>query len=108
MTDPVEDSVAPDELGLLRAADPVPAHDPRYADGPLHHRAERSLNQLLHGSRARRARRARRVLVLRAEATVCALAALLVLGLTYAAAPPATAEPARPSGSTAGPVGDLP
>lgn len=82
MTDPL------DELGLLRAADPVPADDPRYADRPLHHRAERTLNQLVHGSRARR------TLVLRAEAAVCALAALLVLGLTYAAAPPASAAPA--------------
>ncbi|MEV1019842.1 hypothetical protein [Streptomyces sp. NPDC050264] len=94
MTDPLHDPVALgalDELGLLRAADPVPADDPRYADGPLHHRAERSLNQLLHGSRARRARR---ILVLRAEAAVCALAALLVLGLSYAAAPAATAAPA--------------
>nr|WP_026245525.1 hypothetical protein [Streptomyces sp. SID8379] len=77
-------------MALLRAANPVPAGDPRYADGrPLHHTAERALNQLLH-----RGRRARRTLVLRAEAAVCAVAALLVLGLSYVAAPPATAAPA--------------
>ncbi|MER5948855.1 hypothetical protein ABT127_22660 [Streptomyces sp. NPDC001904] len=71
-----------DELALLRAADPVPGDDPRYADSrPLHHGAERALNQLLH-----RGRRARRTLVLRAEAAVCALAALLVLGFSYASA----------------------
>ncbi|MEU6387957.1 hypothetical protein [Streptomyces sp. NPDC046939] len=77
-----------DDLALVRRANPVPADDPRYADGPLHHRAERSLNRLLHSSRTRRARRA---LVLRAEIAVCAVAALLVLALSYAAAPPASA-----------------
>ncbi|GAA2311253.1 hypothetical protein OKJ48_33260 [Streptomyces kunmingensis] len=79
-----------DDLALLRAADPVPAQGPRYADGPQHHRAERALDQLLHSSRTRRAGR---VLVLRAEIAVCALAALLVLVLSYAAAPPASATP---------------
>ncbi|MEU6846825.1 hypothetical protein ABZ930_33655 [Streptomyces sp. NPDC046716] len=62
-----------DDLALLRAANPVPADDPRYADErPLHHGAERALNQLLH-------HRGRRALVLRAEAAVCAVAALLAL-----------------------------
>lgn len=77
-----------DDLALMRRADPVPAGDPRYADGPLHHRAERALGRLLHSGRTRRARRA---LVLRAEIAVCAVAALLVLALSYAAAPPASA-----------------
>nr|WP_275410183.1 hypothetical protein [Streptomyces sp. SID14478] len=70
-------------MALLRAANPVPAADPRYADGrPLHHQAERALNQLLHGTRTRRARLG---LVLRAEAAVCALAALLVLAFSCVA-----------------------
>ncbi|MFE6892101.1 hypothetical protein [Streptomyces sp. NPDC057694] len=67
-----------DDLALLRAANPVRADDPRYADSrPLHHTAERALNQLLHSGR-----RARRTLVLRAEAAVCAVAALLVVAFS--------------------------
>ncbi|WP_353943328.1 hypothetical protein ABII15_17895 [Streptomyces sp. HUAS MG91] len=67
-----------DDLALLRAANPVPDDDPRYADSrPLHHGAERALNQLLH-----RGRRARRTLVLRAEAAVCAAAALLAIAFS--------------------------
>ncbi|MGY0017603.1 CU044_5270 family protein [Streptomyces sp. cg35] len=111
MTDPLDPHGPPagsDELALLRAANPVPADDPRYADTrPLHHQAERALNQLLHGTRSRRARR---TLVLRAEAAVCAVAALLVLGLSYVAAPAATAAPAPlDPGSTAAavPLGTL-
>ncbi|MFJ9040986.1 hypothetical protein ACIRF8_30990 [Streptomyces sp. NPDC102406] len=99
MPDPYDVPAAPcaddRDLALLRAADPFPADGPRYADGPLHHHAERALNRLVHGARARRA------LVLRAEAAVCALAALLVLALTYMAAPPATAAPTPPD---SGPV----
>ncbi|MBO1333714.1 hypothetical protein [Streptomyces sp. VRA16 Mangrove soil] len=87
-----------DELALLRAANPVRADDPRYADArPLHHTAERALNQLLHRGR----RRARRALVLRAEAVACALAALLALGLSNLAATPATATPPKSCGATA-------
>ncbi|MFG3200668.1 CU044_5270 family protein [Streptomyces sp. NPDC048192] len=37
----------PDELELLRDANPVPAHGPYYGDGPLDHRAERRLELLL-------------------------------------------------------------
>ncbi|WP_369192852.1 CU044_5270 family protein [Streptomyces djakartensis] len=36
-----------DELDLLRGADPVPADGSRFGDGPLDHRAERRLEQLL-------------------------------------------------------------
>ncbi|WP_420034312.1 hypothetical protein ACN2WE_18855 [Streptomyces sp. cg28] len=78
-----------DDLALLRAANPVPGDDPRYADSrALHHGAERALNQLLC-----RGRRVRRALVLRAEAAVCGVAALLVLGFSYAAVPAEAAPP---------------
>ncbi|WP_371667684.1 CU044_5270 family protein [Streptomyces sp. NBC_00289] len=36
------------ELELLRRADPVPADGPHFGDGPLNHRAERHLDELLH------------------------------------------------------------
>ncbi|MDQ0936394.1 CU044_5270 family protein [Streptomyces turgidiscabies] len=39
----------PDELDLLRGANPVPADGPHFGDGPLDHDAERRLNRLLHG-----------------------------------------------------------
>ncbi|MYT69945.1 MULTISPECIES: hypothetical protein [unclassified Streptomyces] len=78
-----------DDLALLRAANPVPGDDPRYADSrALHHGAERALNQLLH-----RGRRVRRGLVLRAEAAVCAVAALLILAFSYAATPAEATPP---------------
>ncbi|MEU0335286.1 CU044_5270 family protein [Streptomyces sp. NPDC006193] len=37
----------PDELELLRRANPVPGDGPRFGDGPLDHRAERRLERLL-------------------------------------------------------------
>ncbi|MER6028931.1 CU044_5270 family protein [Streptomyces sp. NPDC001851] len=48
----------PDELDLLRRANPVPAHAPHFGDGPLDHRAERRL-ELLLGEDARRGSRPR-------------------------------------------------
>ncbi|WP_458249041.1 CU044_5270 family protein [Streptomyces sp. MAI_2237] len=41
-----------DELELLRHANPVPADAPRFCDGPLDHRAERHLTDLLDGGRS--------------------------------------------------------
>ncbi|GAA3833792.1 hypothetical protein GCM10022403_078430 [Streptomyces coacervatus] len=50
-----------DELELLRRADPVPVDGPHYGDGPLDHRAERRLEELLHGRPADRRTRLRRL-----------------------------------------------
>ncbi|MFF2811717.1 CU044_5270 family protein [Streptomyces sp. NPDC058000] len=80
-----------DELELLRAADPVPAGADRWRDRPLDATAERGLNRLLHHTRTRRARRR---LVLRAEAAVLALVAVLAFTLTDAGSSPAVAAPA--------------
>ncbi|MEE6268348.1 CU044_5270 family protein [Streptomyces diastatochromogenes] len=80
-----------DELELLRAANPVPADEGRWRDRPLDATAERGLNRLLHQSRTRRARRR---LVLRAEAAVLALVAVLAFTLTDAGSSPAVAAPA--------------
>ncbi|WP_438488195.1 CU044_5270 family protein [Streptomyces sp. S186] len=79
-----------DELELLRAADPVPAGEGRWRDRPLDATAERALNRLLHSARTRRARRR---LVLRAEAAVLALVAVLAFTLTDAGSSPAVAAP---------------
>lgn len=38
----------PDELDLLRHANPVPDDGPHYADGALDHRTELRLDRLLH------------------------------------------------------------
>ncbi|WP_369393974.1 CU044_5270 family protein [Streptomyces sp. CG1] len=46
----------PDELDLLRRADPAPAHGPHFGDGPLDHCAERRLELLLRDGDDRRAR----------------------------------------------------
>ncbi|MFF4950116.1 CU044_5270 family protein [Streptomyces chattanoogensis] len=75
-----------DELDLLRAADPARADDGPWRDGPLHARAERDLNRLLHSERTKRVRRR---LVLRAEAAVLVLGA--VLAFTFSGAGTATA-----------------
>jgi hypothetical protein len=48
----------PDELDLLRHANPAPAHGPHFGDGPLDHRAERRL-ELLLGERPSRSARLR-------------------------------------------------
>ncbi|MFG2289889.1 CU044_5270 family protein [Streptomyces sp. NPDC048595] len=80
-----------DELGLLRAADPVRADEGPWRDRPLHARAERDLNRLLH---SRRTRRAGRRLVLRAEAAVLALFAILAFTFSDAGSSPAAAAPA--------------
>ncbi|MEK2475654.1 CU044_5270 family protein [Streptomyces noursei] len=79
-----------DELELLRAANPVPADDGRWRDRPLDATAQRALNRLLHSTRTRRARRR---LVLRAEAAVLALVAVLAFTLTDAGSSPAVAAP---------------
>ncbi|MGG7574012.1 CU044_5270 family protein [Streptomyces sirii] len=80
-----------DELGLLRAADPVRADEGPWRDRPLHARAERDLNRLLH---SRRTRRAGHRLVLRAEAAVLALFAILAFTFSDAGSSPAAAAPA--------------
>ncbi|MES4890091.1 CU044_5270 family protein [Streptomyces sp. NPDC096012] len=46
----------PDELDLLRHANPAPAHGPHFGDGPLDHRAERRLKLLLGERPSRSAR----------------------------------------------------
>ncbi|OXS36934.1 CU044_5270 family protein [Streptomyces sp. XY006] len=46
-----------DELDLLRSADPVPAHGPRFPDGPLNPHAEHRLERLLTGADERAAGR---------------------------------------------------
>ncbi|MEU7639799.1 CU044_5270 family protein [Streptomyces sp. NPDC039016] len=88
-----------DELELLRAANPVPAGEGRWRDRPLDATAERGLNRLLHLTRTRRARRR---LVLRAEAAVLALVAVLAFTLTDAGSSPAVAAPAALVPHTAG------
>ncbi|MFE7315592.1 CU044_5270 family protein [Streptomyces sp. NPDC057555] len=80
-----------DELQLLRAANPVPAGEGRWRDRPLDATAERGLNRLLHSTRTRRARRR---LVLRAEAAVLALVAVLAFTLSEAGSSTAVAAPA--------------
>ncbi|MFF4906007.1 CU044_5270 family protein [Streptomyces sp. NPDC001260] len=50
-----------DELDLLRHANPVPPDAPHFADGPLDHRAERRLTELLDGGRGEDGRRAARL-----------------------------------------------
>ncbi|MFE7610388.1 CU044_5270 family protein [Streptomyces celluloflavus] len=80
-----------DELDLLRAADPVRADAGPWRDRPLDARAEHALTRLLH---SRRTQRARRRLVVRAEAAVLALVAVLAFALSGAATGPAAAAPA--------------
>ncbi|MEU9122426.1 CU044_5270 family protein [Streptomyces sp. NPDC048506] len=79
-----------DELDLLRAADPAPAGEGPWRDRPLDARAERGLNRLLH---SRRTRRAGRRLMLRAEAAVLALFAVLAFTFSDAGSSPAVAAP---------------
>ncbi|MEU8590103.1 CU044_5270 family protein [Streptomyces sp. NPDC048664] len=83
-----------EDLAALRHANPVPALDPRYQDGPLGHEAERALNRLLHSDRAPTRRHPlarRRTWVLAATAAGAVLA--LVLPLTGPAGTPAAAAP---------------
>ncbi|MFF4605223.1 hypothetical protein ACFY12_21125 [Streptomyces sp. NPDC001339] len=68
-----------DELDLLRAANPVPADGGPWRDGPLDAHAERALNRLLHRTRTRQAGWR---LMLRAEAAVLALFAVLAFTLS--------------------------
>ncbi|MFJ7147366.1 CU044_5270 family protein [Streptomyces sp. NPDC100445] len=71
----------PDELDLLRHANPVPADGPDFADGPLGHRAERQLERLLHRpAPARRAPRVRLLWGLAASGVVLATASAALLG----------------------------
>ncbi|MFG2383688.1 CU044_5270 family protein [Streptomyces avermitilis] len=99
-----------DELALLCHANPVPAGDPYFQDGPLGHEAERRLNHLLHGEHpGRRARHVRRwVWSLAATAAVAAVA--LTLLLSGPTTTPAVAAP-RPleieSGSSPVPLDRL-
>ncbi|MFE2161367.1 CU044_5270 family protein [Streptomyces lydicus] len=79
-----------DELELLRAANPVPAGEGPWRDRPLDARAERALNRLLHSKRTRRAGQR---LVLRAEAAVLALVAVLAFTFSDAGSGPAVAAP---------------
>ncbi|MET8952853.1 CU044_5270 family protein [Streptomyces sp. NPDC004533] len=83
----------PDELTLLRRADPVPASDLRYQDGPLDHEAERRLRHLVRsGTPARRTRHVRRwAWSLAAAGAVAAVAATLLL--SGPATTPAVAAP---------------
>ncbi|GAA3094681.1 CU044_5270 family protein [Streptomyces echinatus] len=79
----------PDELELLRRANPVPDDGPYYGDGPLDHRAERRLDRLLHQEpaprpvrrpRLRRAARPRLLWGLAATGVVLATALTALLG----------------------------
>lgn len=95
----------PDELELLRGANPVPAGGPHFGDGPLDHDAERHLNQLLHNGRPFGRRRAPWMWSLGTVAVVAVTAlALLLAGPNTA---PAVAAP-RPllvqAGSTPVPL----
>ncbi|GAA3919947.1 hypothetical protein GCM10023084_82360 [Streptomyces lacrimifluminis] len=69
----------PDELDLLRGANPVPADGPHFGDGPLGHDAERRLNQLLHGSGPFGRRRTRWMWSLATVAVVAVTALALLL-----------------------------
>ncbi|WSQ14959.1 CU044_5270 family protein [Streptomyces sp. NBC_01231] len=69
----------PDELDLLRGANPVPADGPHFGDGPLDHDAERRLNRLLHGSGPFGRRRTRWTWSLATVAVVAATALALLL-----------------------------
>ncbi|NEC84386.1 CU044_5270 family protein [Streptomyces sp. SID12501] len=69
----------PDELDLLRGANPAPPDGPRFGDGPLDHDAERRLNQLLHGSGPFGRRRTRWMWSLATVAVVAATALALLL-----------------------------
>lgn len=95
----------PDELDLLRGANPVPADGSRFGDGPLDHDAERRLNQLLHGSGPFGRRRTRWTWSLATVAVVAATALTLLLAGPNTA--PAVAAP-RPllvqAGSTPVPL----
>ncbi|MEV6294623.1 CU044_5270 family protein [Streptomyces sp. NPDC051896] len=74
----------PDELDLLRRANPVPVHGPHFGDGPLDHHAERRLELLLAGDERRPARlrtpRARLWWGLAATAVVLATTLTALLG----------------------------
>jgi hypothetical protein len=68
----------PDELDLLRGANPVPADGSHFGDGPLDHDAQRRLNQLLHGSGPSGRRRSRWTWSLATVAVVAATALTLL------------------------------
>ncbi|WP_225828902.1 CU044_5270 family protein [Streptomyces naphthomycinicus] len=74
----------PDELDLLRNADPVPAHGPHLGDGPLDHHAERRLALLLRADPPRpaapRLPRSRLLWGLAATGVVLATALTALLG----------------------------
>ncbi|MFF5532715.1 CU044_5270 family protein [Streptomyces cinerochromogenes] len=71
----------PDELDLLRRANPVPVDGPYFGDGPLDHRAEQRLERLLtQGRPVRRVPRARLLWGLAASGAVVATALTALLG----------------------------
>ncbi|MEU4843833.1 hypothetical protein [Streptomyces gilvosporeus] len=88
-----------DELELLRAADPVRPGEGPWRDRPLPARAARDLNRLLY---RRRTQRARRRLVLRAEAAVLALGAVLAVTFSGAGSAKAAEAPDAPSSHARG------
>lgn len=92
-----------DDLAALRRANPVPALDPRYQDGPLGHEAECTLNRLLHSDMPARPRLRvrRRTWALAATATSAAIALAVALPVTGPATAPAVAAP-RPLSVRAG------
>ncbi|MFF7355938.1 CU044_5270 family protein [Streptomyces filipinensis] len=92
----------PDELELLRRADPVPADGPPFGDGPLDHGAERHLQRLLREEGPRRrvrllprphGRTPRARLVWSIAATAVVLVTVLTALLGGASTPAAVAAP---------------
>lgn len=83
----------PDELDLLRRANPVPAHGPYFGDGPLDHRAERRLESLLREDERRPSRAPRARLLWGLAATAVVLATTLTALLGGPSGQPAVAAP---------------
>jgi hypothetical protein len=83
----------PDELDLLRDANPAPAHGPHFGDGPLDHRAERRLELLLREDDRRHSRTPRARLVWGLAATAVVLATALTALLGGPSGQPAVAAP---------------
>ncbi|MGW3210270.1 CU044_5270 family protein [Streptomyces sp. NPDC001135] len=83
----------PDELDLLRHANPVPAHGPHFGDGPLDHRAERRLELLLRTDERRPSRAPRARLLWGLAATAVVLATTLTALLGGPSGQPAVAAP---------------
>ncbi|MFI9646436.1 CU044_5270 family protein [Streptomyces sp. NPDC052040] len=101
---------APGELALLRRANPVPAADPRYQDGPLGHEAERRLHRLLHSATPAPCRRPVRRWAWSLAAATAVAAVTATLLVSGPASAPAVAAP-RPltvrAGSAPVPLAEL-